>query len=168
MTIYRRLIERNLRSYQPLRHLPLTPVHCRARLQWCLGLLGWNHADWGCIVFSNESHFRLCPDDNRRRVWRRPGQRADPTFPIARHTDPQPGAMVWGAIYFNSRISLVVIRGTLTAQRHVEDILRTVFLPFLLQYPGLIFQQENARPHMARACCYELSYSLSNTFWPAK
>ncbi|GFT48281.1 HTH_Tnp_Tc3_2 domain-containing protein [Trichonephila clavipes] len=35
MTIHRRLIERNLRSYRPLRHLPLMPAHCRARLQWC-------------------------------------------------------------------------------------------------------------------------------------
>ncbi|GFV83931.1 hypothetical protein TNCV_1479331 [Trichonephila clavipes] len=36
MTIYRRLMERNLLSHLPLRPLPLMPVHCRARLQWCL------------------------------------------------------------------------------------------------------------------------------------
>ncbi|GFT23704.1 hypothetical protein TNCV_3511681 [Trichonephila clavipes] len=28
-----------------LSHLPLTPTHCRARLQWCFALPGWNHAD---------------------------------------------------------------------------------------------------------------------------
>ncbi|GFY25013.1 HTH_Tnp_Tc3_2 domain-containing protein [Trichonephila clavipes] len=33
MTIHRRQIERNLRSYRPLRHLPLTLAHCQARLQ---------------------------------------------------------------------------------------------------------------------------------------
>ncbi|GFV07180.1 regulating synaptic membrane exocytosis protein 1 [Trichonephila clavipes] len=36
MTIHRRLIERNLQSYRPLRHLPFTPAHCRAGLQRCL------------------------------------------------------------------------------------------------------------------------------------
>ncbi|GFT16623.1 HTH_Tnp_Tc3_2 domain-containing protein [Trichonephila clavipes] len=36
MTIHRGLIERNLRSYRPLRYLPLTPAQCRARLQCCL------------------------------------------------------------------------------------------------------------------------------------
>ncbi|GFT59346.1 HTH_Tnp_Tc3_2 domain-containing protein [Trichonephila clavipes] len=36
LTIHRRLIEQNLRTYQPLHHLPLTPVHCRARLEWRL------------------------------------------------------------------------------------------------------------------------------------
>ncbi|GFV51685.1 hypothetical protein TNCV_1320411 [Trichonephila clavipes] len=42
-------------------------------------------------MFSDESRFQLCPDDHRKRVWRRPGQRGDPAFPIARHKDPQPG-----------------------------------------------------------------------------
>ncbi|GFV54994.1 HTH_Tnp_Tc3_2 domain-containing protein [Trichonephila clavipes] len=36
MTIHRRLTEKNLRSYRPLRQLPLTPAHCRARVLWCL------------------------------------------------------------------------------------------------------------------------------------
>ncbi|GFX08666.1 transposable element Tc1 transposase [Trichonephila clavipes] len=72
-----------------------------------------------------------CPDDNRRLVGRRPGQRVI--------VDSTPGVMVWGVISFESRTSLVVIRGTRTAQRLVDDILRTVLLLFLLQYPGLIF-----------------------------
>ncbi|GFU88902.1 HTH_Tnp_Tc3_2 domain-containing protein [Trichonephila clavipes] len=33
MTIHRRLIERNLRSYRPLRPLPFTPARYRPRLQ---------------------------------------------------------------------------------------------------------------------------------------
>ncbi|GFU85068.1 transposable element Tc1 transposase [Trichonephila clavipes] len=55
-----------------------------------------------------------------------------------------------GAIPFDSWTPLVIIRGTLTAKRYVDNILRTVLLPFLLQYPGFIFQQDNARPHTAR------------------
>ncbi|GFX76765.1 transposable element Tc1 transposase [Trichonephila clavipes] len=63
-----------LRSYRPLLHLPLTLANCRARLQWCFARSSWNHTDWGRIVFIDESRFQLCPDDHRRRVWRRPGQ----------------------------------------------------------------------------------------------
>ncbi|GFW01585.1 uncharacterized protein TNCV_4085001 [Trichonephila clavipes] len=73
--------ERNLRSCR--RNLPLTPAHCRARVQWCMIRSGWNHADWGLIEFSDESHFQLCPGNHRRRVWRCLGQRADPAFTIA-------------------------------------------------------------------------------------
>ncbi|GFY32533.1 transposable element Tc1 transposase [Trichonephila clavipes] len=91
------------------------------------------------MVFSEESRFQMCPEDHRRRVWRRPGKRADPAFTIARHTCPQLEIMVWDVISFNSRTALVIIRGTLAAQRCIDDILRTVLLPFLLQYLGLIF-----------------------------
>ncbi|GFU76281.1 HTH_Tnp_Tc3_2 domain-containing protein [Trichonephila clavipes] len=40
MNIHRRLIERNLRSYRPLQHLPFTPPYCGDRLQWCLNRSG--------------------------------------------------------------------------------------------------------------------------------
>ncbi|GFV38350.1 uncharacterized protein TNCV_3633571 [Trichonephila clavipes] len=103
MVIQRRLIERNVRSHQPLSCLPLPPVHCRARLQRCLARSGWNHADRGRRVFSDESLFKLCPDDHRRRVWKRSGRCADPTFNITRHAGFQLGVLVRGAISFNSR-----------------------------------------------------------------
>ncbi|GFV71158.1 DDE_3 domain-containing protein [Trichonephila clavipes] len=43
------------------------------------------------------------------------------------------------------------MRGTLTGQRDVYDILRPHVEPFLNGLPGAIFQQDNARPHTARA-----------------
>ncbi|GFT08961.1 HTH_Tnp_Tc3_2 domain-containing protein [Trichonephila clavipes] len=45
LTIHKRQIERNLRSYQSLRYLPLTPAHCRAMLKRYLARSGWNSAD---------------------------------------------------------------------------------------------------------------------------
>ncbi|UYV82646.1 hypothetical protein LAZ67_22000361 [Cordylochernes scorpioides] len=167
MTINRRLRERNLKARRPLRCLPLTPVYRQVRLQWCRERSTWNCADWGRIVFSDESRFLLCPDDRRKRVWRRPGQRVDPGLTVEHHTGPQQGVMVWGAISFDSRTPLVVIPGTLTAQRYVDDILGTVLLPFLSHHPGLTFQQDNARPHTARVTldCLQSCRTLP---WPAR
>ncbi|GFT76604.1 transposable element Tc1 transposase [Trichonephila clavipes] len=82
--------------------------------------------------FSDEFRFQLCPDDHQRRVWSRSGQDAYPAFTIARHTCPQLGIMIRDGISFGSQTPLVAIRGTLTAQRYVDDILRTVLLRFLL------------------------------------
>ncbi|GFS69370.1 HTH_Tnp_Tc3_2 domain-containing protein [Trichonephila clavipes] len=129
MAIHRRLIERISRWYRQLRHLPLPPAQCRARLQWFLARSGWNHAYWSLIVFSDEFRFQLCPDDDRRRVWRPQGQHANPAFTTALNLGPQTEVMVMGAISFDSRRVLVVIRGILTAQRYVDCILRTVLLP---------------------------------------
>ncbi|GFU48620.1 transposable element Tc1 transposase [Trichonephila clavipes] len=136
----------NLGSQQIGRTMPIVSTHCQARLQWCLAQSGWNRANKERIMFSNKFRYHLCPDDHRRRVWRRPGQRANPAFTIARHTGPQPRVMVWAA-FSDSRSPFAVIRDTLTAQKYVDDTLRTVFLPFLLQYLVLIFQ---ARQHAAR------------------
>ncbi|GFS86831.1 hypothetical protein TNCV_2407901 [Trichonephila clavipes] len=50
MIIHRQLIEHYLCSYRLLTHLPFTPAHCRARLQWCQVRSGLNHTEWGHIV----------------------------------------------------------------------------------------------------------------------
>ncbi|GFU44739.1 DDE_3 domain-containing protein [Trichonephila clavipes] len=42
------------------------------------------------------------------------------------------------------------MRGTLTGQPYVDDILRPHVGPFLNGLPGAIFQQDNARPHTGR------------------
>ncbi|UYV62783.1 K02A2.6-like [Cordylochernes scorpioides] len=81
--------------------------------QWCREQSTLNCAYWGRIVFSDESRFLLCPDDRRKRVWRRPGQRVDPGLTVEHHTGPQQGVMVWGAISFDSKTPLVDIPGTL-------------------------------------------------------
>ncbi|UYV63376.1 hypothetical protein LAZ67_2003894 [Cordylochernes scorpioides] len=41
-------------------------------------------------------------------------------------------------------------RGTMTAQRYVDDVLRPVTLPYLQGVPNALYQQDNARPHTAR------------------
>ncbi|GFT54189.1 transposable element Tcb1 transposase [Trichonephila clavipes] len=58
--------------------------------------------------------------------------------------------MVWGLIAYDMRSTLIMMRGTLTGQRYVDDILRFHVGPFLNRLPGAIFQQDNARPHTAR------------------
>ncbi|GFU12989.1 uncharacterized protein TNCV_1457171 [Trichonephila clavipes] len=54
-----------------------------------------------------------------------------------------------GIIAYDSRFTLIVMRGALTGQRYVDDILRTHVGPFLNGLPGAIFQQDNARLHTA-------------------
>ncbi|GFW12562.1 HTH_Tnp_Tc3_2 domain-containing protein [Trichonephila clavipes] len=74
-TISRHLAEANLKSKRPFRALPLTPEHRQLCLQWCQARSMWNVTDRQKVVFSDESRFVLGTDDNRVRVWRRPGQR---------------------------------------------------------------------------------------------
>ncbi|GFV49749.1 HTH_Tnp_Tc3_2 domain-containing protein [Trichonephila clavipes] len=73
-TISRHLAEANLKSKRPFRALPLTPEHRQLRIQWCEARSMWNVTNWQKVVFSDESRFVLGTDDNRVRVWRRPGE----------------------------------------------------------------------------------------------
>ncbi|GFU73059.1 HTH_Tnp_Tc3_2 domain-containing protein [Trichonephila clavipes] len=81
-TISRHLAEANLKSKRPFRALPLTPEHRQLRLQWCQARSMWNVTDWQKVVFSDESRFVLGTDDNRVRVWRRPGERYNSPTPF--------------------------------------------------------------------------------------
>ncbi|GFT10401.1 uncharacterized protein TNCV_2164931 [Trichonephila clavipes] len=45
------------------------------------------------------------------------------------------GVTVWGAISWDTRSSLVVLQGTLTARRYVDDILTPIVLPMLSSRP---------------------------------
>ncbi|GFX55806.1 transposable element Tcb2 transposase [Trichonephila clavipes] len=84
----------------------------------------WNISGWQNVGLSDESPFVLGTDDNRVRVWRRPA--------------------------YDSWSTLIVIRGTLTGQRCVDDILRFHLGPFQNGLPGAIFMQDNAHPYAAR------------------
>ncbi|GFT63336.1 transposable element Tcb2 transposase [Trichonephila clavipes] len=151
-TISRHLAEENLKSKRHFRSLPLTPEHRQLRLQWCQAKSMWNVTDWQNVVFSDESWFVQGTDDNRVRVRRRPGERYNPPQTVLRHTARTFGVMIWRVIAYDSRSTLIVMRGTLTGQRYVDDILRPNVGPFLNGLPGAKknFQQDNALLHTAR------------------
>ncbi|GFT38228.1 transposable element Tcb2 transposase [Trichonephila clavipes] len=100
------------------------------------------------------------------KVWRRPGERYNSLHTALRHTARTAGVMVWGAIAYDSRSTLIVMRGTLTGQRYVDDIIRPHVGPFLNGLPGAIFQQDNARPHTARVAQDFLRH-FQTLPWPA-
>ncbi|GFT46571.1 transposable element Tcb1 transposase [Trichonephila clavipes] len=58
--------------------------------------------------------------------------------------------MVRGGIGYLSRTNLVRIAGTLNYQRYKSEVLEPVVLPYLKGLTTAIFQQDYARPHVAR------------------
>ncbi|GFU76613.1 hypothetical protein TNCV_1272621 [Trichonephila clavipes] len=58
--------------------------------------------------------------------------------------------MVWGVISYHGRSNLLRIEGNLNSNRYVHEVLQSKVVPFLQDIPGAIFQQDNARPHVAK------------------
>ncbi|GFV28569.1 transposable element Tcb1 transposase [Trichonephila clavipes] len=75
--------------------------------------------------------------------------------------------MVWGAFAYNTRLPLVLIRGTMTAQWYVHDILQPHVLPFMQRLPEAIFQQDNARSHTA-GVSQDCILTVTILPWPAR
>ena len=81
--------------------------------------------------------------------------------------------MVWGGISWNHKSALVVMDGTLTRQRYIDEILRPVAIPFGKASigNGFLFQDDNAHPHRANVVKdfheQSLDYSVMG-YWPPK
>ncbi|GFW80135.1 transposable element Tcb1 transposase [Trichonephila clavipes] len=107
-------------------------------------------AEWNKVVCTDESRISLQHHDGRIRVCRRCGERMLSSCVMHRHTGPAPDIMVWGGIGYHSRTPLVRIAGTLNSQRYISEVLEPVALPYIQGLATAIFQQDNARPHVAR------------------
>ncbi|GFV39302.1 transposable element Tcb1 transposase [Trichonephila clavipes] len=166
-SIRRRLQRSGLFARRPLLGLPLTQNHRRLRRQWCDERRMWP-AEWNEVVFTDESRICLQHHDGRILVWRHRGERMLNSCVMQRHTGPAPGIMVWGGIGYHSRTSLVLIAGTLNSQRYISEVLEPVVLPFLQGLATAIFQQDNARPHVARLVRrFFINHQVELLPWPA-
>ncbi|GFU66816.1 transposable element Tcb1 transposase [Trichonephila clavipes] len=87
---------------------------------------------------------------------------------MLRHTGPVPDIMVWGGIGYHSHTPLVRIAGTLNSQRCISEVLEPVVLPYLQGLATAIFQQDIARPHVARIVQrFFVNHQIELLPWPA-
>ncbi|GFY32927.1 transposable element Tcb1 transposase [Trichonephila clavipes] len=151
----------------PLLRLYLTGNYRRLRHQWFDERRTWA-TKWNDIVFIEESRFCLQHHDGRIRVWRNRVQRLLNCCVMHHHTGPAFGIMVWGVIGFHCRTPLVRIAGTLNSQRYISEVLEPVVLPYIQCLPSAIFQQDNARPHVARNVQeFFFTYQIEVLLWLA-
>lgn len=170
-TVRRRLAEANLTACRPAAGPELSRQHRVARLQFAREHQNWNDADWNRVLFTDESRFSLRGPDGRGRVWRRPGERYAPCTFSERVSFHGGSVMVWAGISTEARTDLYVIpRGSLTAERYIEEILQDYVVPYA-QFigPNFILMHDNARPHAARVVRdYLNEVDITQMDWPAR
>ena len=75
--------------------------------------------------------------------------------------------MVRAGISYGQRTQLHFNDGKLNAQRYHDEILRPIVMPFIRRH-HLMFQHDNARPHVARICTQFLeAENVPVLPWPA-
>ena len=170
-TVINRLREHGIRPRRPYIGPRLLPRHRRDRVQWCRAHVGWRAGQWHEVLFTDESRFTLEKADGRDRVYRRRGERFSDA--CVKEADRFRGGsvMVWGGIRHNGKTDLVILGGNLTAQRYRDEVLAPVVVPYVnAQNGNVVFQHDNARPHVARLTQQYLRANQINVMnpWPAK
>ncbi|GFX61485.1 transposable element Tcb1 transposase [Trichonephila clavipes] len=84
------------------------------------------------------------------------------------HTGFAPSIMVRGGISYHSRTPLVSTAGTVKSQHYLSVVLEPGVLPYLQGLATAIFQQDNARPHVARIVQrFFVNHQIELLPWPA-
>ncbi|KAJ4439874.1 hypothetical protein ANN_08003 [Periplaneta americana] len=118
-------------------------------LQWARECRHW-HAEWQNVVFSDESHFNLSYNDGCIHVRCYRGECNLRACIVEWHSRQTRSVMVWGAIGYNMQSHLLHIQGNLNSNCYIWEVLEPEVLPLLQATPHAIFQQDKARPHVAR------------------
>lgn len=168
-TVRNRLRERNIRPRRPAIRPVLLQRHRVARLAWCRRHIRLLRREWGDILFSDECRVHLDSSDGRSRAYRRVGERYHDSCVVERRAFGGGSVMVWGGITATGRTPLVVVNGNLNAVRYRDEILQTHVIPFInAQQRHITFQQDNARPHVARVVQDFLAQQNVDVLqWPA-
>ncbi|KAK7891278.1 hypothetical protein WMY93_023241 [Mugilogobius chulae] len=103
---------------------------------------------------ADESRFTLSTCDRRDRVWRHRGERSAACNILKHDRFGSGSVMVWDGISLEERTALHVLpRGSLTAMRYRDEILRPLVRPYAGAVgPGFLLMQDNARAHVAGVC----------------
>ena len=170
-TVRNRLKSAGLKSRRVIKRPMLVDRHRRSRLAWCLARRGWNLRTWRKIHWSDESRFLLHVTDGRMRVWRHKDTAYTPMN--IQPTVPYGGGsvMVWGCISHDCKLDLVTIRGNLTGDQYIRDVLQPVVFPHFDNHPLAtrpVYMDDNAMPHRSRAVtAYLQSEAVTSVPWPA-
>jgi len=167
-TINKRLVSTKLRSYRPAVRIPLGPAHKAAWVQWCQEHADWTEDQWRSVMWSDESRFCMDFHDGRIRVRRMPSERFVDGCMVEHDHYGGGSVMMWWEITATGRTALIRVNGMLTGQRYVDEILPTV-AEWFQRHPGLLLQQDNARPHTARVSMqYLQQHNIPVLPWPAR
>ncbi|KAI3352615.1 hypothetical protein L3Q82_005540 [Scortum barcoo] len=161
-----------MRARRPQVGVVLTAAQHRAgRLAFAREHQDWQIRHWRPVLFTDESRFTLSTCDRRDRVWRRRGERSAACNILQHDRFGSGSVMVWGGISLGGRTALhVLARGSLTAIRYRDEILRPLVRPYAGAVgPGFLLMQDNARPHVAGVCQQFLQdEGIDAMDWPAR
>ncbi|CDQ72919.1 unnamed protein product [Oncorhynchus mykiss] len=130
-TVRNRLHEGGMRARRPQAGVVLTAQHRAGRLAFAREHQDCQIRHWRPVLFTDESRFTLSTCDRRDRVWRCRGERSAACNILQHDRFGGGSVIVWGGISLGDHTALhVLARGSLTAIRYRDEILRPLVRPY--------------------------------------
>ncbi|KAL7856497.1 hypothetical protein SRHO_G00153960, partial [Serrasalmus rhombeus] len=152
-TVRQRLLEQGLVSRRAAKKPLLSRKNIRDRLIFCKRYREWTAEDWGKVIFSDESPFRLFGTSGKQLVRRRRGERYHQSclIPTVKHPET---IHVWGCFSDKGIGSLAVLpKNTAMNKEWYQNVLREQLLPTVQEQFGdqqCLFQHDGAPCHKAK------------------
>ncbi|KAL7830293.1 hypothetical protein SRHO_G00314200 [Serrasalmus rhombeus] len=135
-TVRRRLLEQGLVSRRAAKKPLRSRKNIRDRLIFCKRYGEWTAEDWGKVIFSDESPFRLFGTSEKQLVRRRRGERYHQSclMPTVKHPET---IHVWGCFSAKGIGSLAVLpKNTAMNKEWYQNVLREQLLPTVQEQFG--------------------------------
>ena len=160
LTVRRRLQERGVSSYKTYRGERFDGGTSNQSLELVSTAYPMDTtALAGCTVHGRVPF--LCLFDRRRKVWRRRGERFQDCCVKQVSRWGGGSIMVWGGISWRHKTQLIVVDGSLTARRYIDEILEPEVVPFLRNNGDVTLF-----PHGQCTCSFcEANHGLFQSKW---
>ena len=133
---------------------------------WCTKCQSWIQ-EWHNVIFSDKSWFCMQYFDGCIHVCSLQGDCTLPVYIWYYHRSTAPGVMV--TTRNTTSTSLILINDNLNTDWDISDILCHVVVLYLRGLSNVTFQQDNARPHVARHVLIFLNtQGIRLLPWPAQ
>ena len=171
-TVRRRLKERGIHPRKPAVKPKLSDNHKDCRIKWANTHLRWNEHQWSNVLFTDESSFSVAGKHGNLFCYRRKNERCIEKTTCEYLNRGYGYVNVWDGIIGNRRTPLIRLNRTLNGQSYIEDILKSVVVPFIEEeqqyHRNVIFQQDNSPVHTSNVVKNFLQeQSVSVLPWPA-
>jgi hypothetical protein len=147
---------------------PISIKNQKRRLAFAIEHVNWTWDQWARILWSDET---WVTGNHHRRTWvtRRPYEAYDATC-IVPKVPRKPGWMFWGCFHGSTKGPKVFWEkswGSISAVTYGNYVVPVV-ANYMHNHPGLVFQQDNAGAHDARATRQKLEQlGITVIDWPA-
>lgn len=122
--------------------------------------------EWGNVIFSDEKRFNLDGPDGYNYYWA--GLNSEEIV-YPKRANGGPSLMVWGCFNLKDKSELAFIKGNIDSEKY-QGVLESHLIPFIKRQnnPNVIFQQDNARPHVSKSTKDWFSLrEIELLYWPA-